>query len=108
MNVAKKSTSGYKKVKLDLGDSDNENEAKLGKNDKFHQEKYEGVEGHMLLQMQKGYRGDNRFKIDDRFIGDYESKVFRISSHHNIYIHKHTENTTFTTKLKVDSNFTFY
>lgn len=37
---------------------------------RFHKKELEGVSGHMLLQMKKGYKGDDRFQLDDRFAGD--------------------------------------
>ena len=75
-------TNEYDKIKLDLDESDH-SDNEINSNSKnnsnldsrFYKEQYEGVEGHMLLQLQKGFKGDKRFKIDDRFTGDFDSKV---------------------------------
>jgi len=40
----------------------------------FDNKLYEGSKGHLLLQLQKSYRGDERFKMDNRFSNDIESK----------------------------------
>lgn len=71
--------SKHTKKQLDLSDSesdlDNEQSKKDNKAPEFYKEHYEGLEGHMLLQIQKGFKGDQRFKIDKRFAGDYDSKA---------------------------------
>jgi len=48
-------------------------------NSRFNKQQLEGVGGHMLLQMQKAYKGDNRFKLDDRFTGDVNLSKNKLS-----------------------------
>ncbi|CAI2365859.1 unnamed protein product [Moneuplotes crassus] len=46
---------------------------------RFHKTQLEGVEGQVLLQMQKNFKGDNRFKLDDRFAGDIDLSKNKLS-----------------------------
>lgn len=38
----------------------------------LHKEIFEGNKGKVLLELSKSYKGDDRFKLDDRFKDDLE------------------------------------
>jgi len=40
----------------------------------FDQDKYEGSKGHLLLQLQKTFKGDDRFQLDKDFAIDKKQK----------------------------------
>ena len=79
-----------KKVKLFDEDEDHKNnEADTSHRDtseninstsSFYKKQLEGSSGHVLLQLQKSYKGDSRFKLDERFEGDMDLSKHKLSS----------------------------
>lgn len=65
----------YGKVKYTdwMGSDEDQEETSQGqggqiqKEDEFAQERFEGLDGHMRLQLEKTYGGDDRFKLTDDF-----------------------------------------
>jgi hypothetical protein len=42
------------------------------KNENFNNDLYEGSKGKVMLELSKTFKGDSRFKLDDRFKDDIE------------------------------------
>lgn len=54
------------------GDSNSDGEENF--QDRFSKEEFEGDKGHLRLQLQKTYKGDDRFKLDKNFTVETRSK----------------------------------
>lgn len=57
-----------------MGDISSDNENEKDQKDVFDRSEYEGKEGHLLLQLQKTYQGDDRFHLNKDFDIDLKRK----------------------------------